>query len=469
VSAMSAPTPSVLRRFALAITAVFVLAVAGFGAWPQARTPHAAAGVAAWTAIGSSGVTGTATLTDTASTPGGACRIDRGNAQGFVDIIANGPVISPAPGLSSQPVGWRAVLIQIMPDGSETVLATNTRASRTATTAQPATMPGQEFLQQPLGPRYVVNAEIHWFDPSTANLVTGSASFRINFYRPLNESGTPIGQAGNSCRSPEPPSASISTPRGTVNAHAAYTLAGFPLNAALAITWDGKQIGTATTGPDGTLRGAFVVPASRLGFHTVAWSAGTWTASATYQVVPRIKAIPNNVSRGQQVNFSLRGFAKKETVRIRWRRGSSWVQVGSVLTSNTGSANVTIPVPSWAADGAHSVRGDGPTGRAQTNVVHVQGGAFRAAEESQTPTATATATATPTATPATDASPVAPPAETPTPEPTATPEPAEPAEPTATPDPSPTPAATPTAEPTPEPTPTEPLFEPTPTEQAESA
>jgi hypothetical protein len=331
-------------------------------------------------------------------------------------------------------------------------------------------MPGQEFLSQSLGPRYVVNDEILWFDPSKAGIVTGSATYRINFYRLLNENGTQLGQAANSCRSPEPPSVTLLTQRGTVNARTGYSLAGFPLNATLAITWDGKQIGTTTTGPDGTLRATLVVPAARMGFHTVAWSAGTWTASATYQVVPRIKAIPNYVSRGQQVNFSLRGFAKKETVRIRWRRGNSWVQLGTVLTSNTGSANITLPVPSWAADGSHSVRGDGPVARAQTNVVHVEGGTFRPAGEPQTPTPTATAT--PTATPPADASPDASPAETPIvepTEPTATPEPAEPADPadpTATPEPSPTPTASPTTEPTPEPTPTEPPLEPTPTEQA---
>ena len=467
MSAMPAPTP---RRCALTITAVFLLAVAGFGAWPQTRTPNAAAGVAAWTALGTTGATGTATLADSASTPGASCTLDRTSAQGFVDIRANGPTVSPAAGRSSQPVGWRTVLIQLMPDGSEMVLATNNRVSRTATAAQPAAFPAQDFLSLPLGPRYVVNAEIHWFDPVTANVVTGSATYRINFYRPLNEQGTTLGQAGNSCRSPEPPSAFISTPRGTVNTRASYTLANFPLNATLAIIWDGRQIGTTTTGPDGTLRASFTVPATPLGYHTVTWKAGTWSASATYEVVPRIKVIPSSVSRGQQVDISLRGFAKKEVVRIRWKRGGSWIQLGTVLTSNTGSANVFVTVPAWAADGAHSVRGDGPIGRAQTNAVTVQGGTFRPAEEAQTPTATVTVTATatptqtatPTATLPPDASPVASPTEIPTEIPVLDPTPTpEPSDPTATLEPAPPPTETPT----PDPTPTEPpTAEPTPTE-----
>ena len=472
MSAMPAPTP---RRCALTITAICILAVAGFGTWSQASPRHAAAGVAAWTAIGTSGAVGTATLADSASTPGASCTLDRTSAQGFVDVRANGPVVSPAAGLSSQPVGWRAVLIQLMPDGSEMVLATNTPVNRTATTAQPASFPAQDFVSLPLGPRYVVNAEILWFDPATANLVTGSATYRINFYRPLNEQGTALGQAGNSCRSPEPPSAFIPTPRGTVNTRAGYTLANFPLNTTLTISWDGKQIGTTTTGTDGTLMTTFIVPATPLGYHTVTWKAGTWTASVTYEVVPRIKVIPNSVSRGQQVDISLRGFAKKEVVRIRWKRGGSWIQLGTVLTSNTGSANVFVTVPAWAADGAHSVRGDGPTGRAQTNVVTVQGGTFRPAEEPQTPTATATITltptqtATPTPTPPPDASPAAPPTETPTepspPGPTATSEPAD-ATATVPLEPSPTPTETPTSVPTPTEPPT---AEPAPSESTTSA
>ena len=409
---MPAPTP---RRCALTITAICILAVAGFGTWSQASPRHAAAGVAAWTAIGTSGAVGTATLADSASTPGASCTLDRTSAQGFVDVRANGPVVSPAAGLSSRPgrLAGRPHPAHAgrLRNGLGHQYARQPHRHHGSTRLLPR--PGLRLASS--GATLLRQCRDPLVDPATANLVTGSATYRINFYRPLNEQGTALGQAGNSCRSPEPPSAFIPTPRGTVNTRAGYTLANFPLNTTLTISWDGKQIGTTTTGTDGTLMTTFIVPATPLGYHTVTWKAGTWTASVTYEVVPRIKVIPNSVSRGQQVDISLRGFAKKEVVRIRWKRGGSWIQLGTVLTSNTGSANVFVTVPAWAADGAHSVRGDGPTGRAQTNVVTVQGGTFRPAEEPQTPTATATITltptqtATPTPTPPPDASPAAPP------------------------------------------------------------
>jgi len=71
------------------------------------------------------------------------------------------------------------------------------------------------------------------------------------------------------------------------------------------------------------------------------------------------------------VNVSLRGYGKKEVVRIRWKVNGSWVTVATVTTSNTGSANVTVQVPANANVGQNSVRGDGTIFRQQTNAVTV--------------------------------------------------------------------------------------------------
>jgi hypothetical protein len=118
------------------------------------------------------------------------------------------------------------------------------------------------------------------------------------------------------------------------------------------------------------------------------------------------------------VNISLRGFGARETVLIRWQRGSSWIQLAQVTTSSTGSANIDVKVPTWAPDGAASVRGDGPIGRAQTNAFIVTGGPFAPAT-GNTPTPTATATLTPTPSPTATIE-LTMPAETATVEPTAT-------------------------------------------------
>jgi hypothetical protein len=132
-----------------------------------------------------------------------------------------------------------------------------------------------------------------------------------------------------------------------------------------------------------------------------------------------------NVSRGQTVNVSLRGFAAHQTVYIKWKKGNSYEQINHVETSNTGSANIDVHVPKWVSDGATSVRAESSAGNAQTNAVTVSGGPFNSAAKSPTPTPTKTVMATPTstATPTVvvEASPTTPfDAETPTSEPTAT-------------------------------------------------
>jgi hypothetical protein len=93
-------------------------------------------------------------------------------------------------------------------------------------------------------------------------------------------------------------------------------------------------------------------------------------------VPPRIKVTTSAAVRGQLADVSLRGYAKNETVRIRWEYGDGWKLIATVVTSNTGSANLQVTVPTWAEDGFNSVRGDGTIMRQQTNIAFVQGGPF---------------------------------------------------------------------------------------------
>jgi hypothetical protein len=169
------------------------------------------------------------------------------------------------------------------------------------------------------------------------------------------------------------------------------------------------------------------IPAAPMGSHTLQWRYGTWSTSINYIVKPRIKIIPDAALRGDTVNVSLRGYAAHETVRIRWKRGGSWVEIARVPTRSTGSANIDVTVPTFVPDGLTSVRGDStnPTGgRAQTNVFKVVGGPLAASTvQSPTPQPSPTATAAPS--------------ETPILEPTATD--------TATPKPTPFPEASPVA------------------------
>ncbi|MGH2562470.1 MAG: N-acetylmuramoyl-L-alanine amidase [Thermomicrobiales bacterium] len=247
------------------------------------------------------------------------------------------------------------------------------------------------------------------------------------------------------------PTATTSPTRGTVNTSVDYQISGFPANAAVAIEWrrmSGSMIDidTVQLNPTGAASGQFRVPSTPGGNdQLIRFSAGALRAEAFYDVAPRIKIVPGIASRGSSVDVSLRGFGKKETVRIRWRRGSGWVELDRIVTSNTGSTNVDIEVPDWAPDGINPIRGDGTTFRAQTNAFTVSGGAFQSAEG--TPSPSATPTTTPDALTPTPTEPTAtfePPAETPTTEPTVSPsataEPSPTATATATPDPTETPA-----------------------------
>jgi murein DD-endopeptidase MepM/ murein hydrolase activator NlpD len=199
-----------------------------------------------------------------------------------------------------------------------------------------------------------------------------------------------------------PVMASVSPTRATVNSSVSYTLNGFPANANVQITWrrlTGSTIdmGTTRTDSGGAVTGAFRVPATPGGPNQqITFSSGSVSKTVLFEVAPRIKVNTSPGVRGQTVDVSLRGYARQEQVRIRWKKpDGTWIDVANLTTSNTGSANVDVTVPLWAADGNNSVRGDGSVFRQQTNAVYIEGGTFRAASVAVTASWTPTATATP--------------------------------------------------------------------------
>ncbi|MCC6703293.1 MAG: CAP domain-containing protein [Thermomicrobiales bacterium] len=246
-----------------------------------------------------------------------------------------------------------------------------------------------------------------------------------------------------------PPSASISPISSTVNNWITWSISSFPANSQVSITWirlSGGSIAIATVYTDefGEASGQFRVPATPGGVNQrVSFASGSVSADALFEVKPRIKVNTSPGHRGEIVDVSLRGYAKQESVRIRWQNPvtGSWVELATITTSNTGSSNTNIVVPSWAAIGMNSVRGDGTEFRQQTNAALIADKPVTPSEQS-TPTPTASPTAQATKVP--DEAPGTPAVE-PTPEPT----PTEPApEPTQEP---PTPTAPPAETPTPTP------------------
>jgi hypothetical protein len=176
---------------------------------------------------------------------------------------------------------------------------------------------------------------------------------------------------------PLPPSVELDTVRMSVGSAVGFDVAHFPANTSLTITWKrpgGSTVSLGSAAVDGTgaASGTFTVPATEGGTgSTVTFTAGGASVTVSVEVLTRIIVSPSTVSPGQAVTVILRGYAKGETVRIRWLVNGSWVTVGTVTVSNTGSATVTVNVPANASAGQNSVRGDGTVFRQQTNAVTV--------------------------------------------------------------------------------------------------
>jgi hypothetical protein len=192
------------------------------------------------------------------------------------------------------------------------------------------------------------------------------------------------------------PSAELSTDRGTVGNTIDFELTEFPPNKLVTAKWQ-RPTGTVdtlpatvTTNGDGEATGSFVVPAvpGGTGHRVLFEAAGGGTASASFELVPRVVITPVPVGRGETITISLRGFGRQELVSVRWRQpNGAFEQIASVTTSNSGSANVTGVTPVWALDGLHVVRAEGASLNAQTNTVQVLGGLSGAPSASIAPAA----------------------------------------------------------------------------------
>ena len=169
------------------------------------------------------------------------------------------------------------------------------------------------------------------------------------------------------------PVVTLSTYRTTVNNTVQWAAFNFNPNSLMTVTWrrpGGSTIQLAVTSTDSTggASGSFKVPATEGGdANSISFVTGAKSKVLFFDVAPRIKLIPGTGVRGGTVEVSLRGFTKGESVRIRWKIGSSFVLITTRTMSNTGSANFNITIPNNAPIGANSVRADGTVWRQQTN------------------------------------------------------------------------------------------------------
>lgn len=440
---------------------VFLLVAVVIAAIVQAPSPSTAQNVPAYVIYPTTtGMAGTFTVRN----PGVTCESENTPATPQVKVIVTGPTAKLISGMTSGRVDWTPVIyqnlldsrgLQIVRQGDPQTLslsANNTTAFQSAL-----------FEHLPGGGYYSGGGTLTWFNADSS--VRGTYSFVFERYAFIH--GLLRDSTSNYCNRIVEPTLLLSTNRTTVDTVIALQGTNFPLSQPVKITWRGNVIGTTTSDAQGNVSATYKLAAAPMGAYPLGFDGGLkWKITSAVTVVPRVKVIPSSAGRGQTVKISLRGFAKGETVRVRWKKGNGWVELGRVKMSSTGSGELWIPVPNWVPDGASSVRGDGTSGRAQTNAVFVDGGAAfsTASEKTPTPTPTATATATATLTATIAASPEISPTSTEVTA-TATPSPTETVTETATatiePTVEPSPTATETFEPTATSVPTEAPPEPT--------
>ena len=422
----------VKRSRALLALVTLVVACAPFIALIQESAPvHAATS-------SSTGTPGAFSVRDTSVNPGARCDHLVANDVYQVTIAVTSPTAQAYSGDTARMIEWQPLIYQLFPNGSTQLVASGTVQSRTVGFGTNATFTTETFNALPEGPAYQARGVITWRNAD--NSVKGTRTLTYEMYRSVTPDANSVVSGG--CLAIVAAELAISSSRVTVDTMIAVSGRYFPISAPVPVIWNGKTVATFTSNADGTVYGTFKMPATPIGDHKLQLNAGTWwRPSTTITIAPRVKMIPSSASRGQTVKISLRGFAQRETVRIRWKKGSSWVELGRVTTSSTGSGELYVVVPSWAPDGTGSVRGDGSVGRAQTNAVYISGGAFKAASTDATPVAIPSPTASPT--PTTAGSPVVEPSfeptESATTEPTVeieTPVSTEPADPTQTPEPT---------------------------------
>lgn len=289
-------------------------------------------------------------------------------------------------------------------DGDDTVTLTApfNVAPRITVSGTPAA-PGDAVSLNVRGLARQDTLRVRWFDPnagtngqwiqvgSVTTTNTGSVTdfqvvvpdFAVDGLNRVRVDGA-INAQTNSVAITRPPdaAATVNPERATVGSTVAYSLTDFPADATGQISWRRLTgsviaIGTFTTDGQGAATGSVTVPASPGGpGQQIIFATDDISVSVPFNIAPRIQVTPSPATNGQTVDVSLRGLARQDAVRIRWFDPSlgatgAWVEVATVTTSNTGSANITIPVPEWAPVGANKVRADG-TLNAQTNALQIE-------------------------------------------------------------------------------------------------
>jgi subtilisin len=154
----------------------------------------------------------------------------------------------------------------------------------------------------------------------------------------------------------------LSRAAAQVDQTVAMTMEGYRPNDIIKIKLDNKVITQTTVNGSGFGTIAVKVPAASKGEHVITAVSHTYGVSQDLRIAPRLRLFPASGIPGSGFEVSLRGFAARQQVAIKWFNGSSYVTLGSVHTSNTGSANVRYYVPSLSYRGGHRIEADPVSG-----------------------------------------------------------------------------------------------------------
>jgi subtilisin family serine protease len=153
----------------------------------------------------------------------------------------------------------------------------------------------------------------------------------------------------------------LSRSSAQVDMEVVLALDNFDANESVNVRFDKTIIATTTVNASGDGWVSVHVPAGVKGNHIFTASSHDFSIDKTLSNSPRIRLSPTSGIPGSSFNVSLRGFMKQQTVAIKWYNGSSYVTMGTVKTSNTGSANKDFVVPTTYR-GGHKVEADPPVG-----------------------------------------------------------------------------------------------------------
>ena len=139
------------------------------------------------------------------------------------------------------------------------------------------------------------------------------------------------------------------------------TLSGFPANANLSLSWDGKSFDSVVTNGSGSASRQFTLSAMSKGNHVFAARSGTKFGALSFTVSPVIRLSPTSGFVGTNVKVVLRGFGSKEKIDVLWKNGAKTSVVATVTASTAGSADAYFTTAA-SLGGTHAITAEGKAG-----------------------------------------------------------------------------------------------------------